>query len=359
MPDSIEINMQYKLDRDLVTPAQWRAVMGAEPPHVREGYVTGIMHTQAAEYAAKVGKRLPTEAEWLAGLTNAECVYSPLWEWTCTPGDSGTYRRLGGALRVRADPARAPFRGEGYPDLADRYTGFRCVVASHVVAAARAEEMSGQRIAREWTDLIGLPSTYRTDALARSIDEAITAEVRAAVAAWSRATLEPAVAERVAFSASVLTPEQSYDTLACHTHLTCRREPGDCCAIGSVIGAWDQRWEAEAHRAEEAEASARTLHDGVRQSLRCMISVDNDTLVRYVALLYDAHALASHANQVQHGNLAALRAALLSTRDYGGPDGPDGPCWCLRAEVPGHDSRCLQIRAALADCNMPRLSGTA
>lgn len=145
--------------------------------------------------------------------------------------------------------------------------------------------------------------------------------------------------------------DEDREALACRTHRSCRREPDDCCTIGSVIGAWDKRWEAEAHRAEEAESMARALHDGVKRALRCEPPVDNDTLVRRVALLRDANDLASHANQFQSGEIAALRAALLATRDH---EEDDAPCWCWRPEHTRgeHGPTCLQARAALAGCDL-------
>lgn len=92
-----------------------------------------------------------------------------------------------------------------------------------------------------------------------------------------------------------LTTDTDRDALVCATHRACRREPGDCCVIGSVIGGWDTQYELEAHRAE------------------------------------------------------LLHAALIATRDH---DELGEPCWCdWRIRGTPHGSVCLQARAALGGCN--------
>ena len=135
MPDetiAIE-HAAFLIDREPVTAAAWEAVMRSPPPNTHEQYATGVTYTQAADYARRVGGRLPTEQEWLSALGDDRFVYPGLWEWTSMPGVTvGTYRLRGGAWDLCADDARSASRSDAPPGYASSYVGFRCVVVPHV-----------------------------------------------------------------------------------------------------------------------------------------------------------------------------------------------------------------------------------
>jgi formylglycine-generating enzyme required for sulfatase activity len=172
----------FQMDVTLVTQAQYQSVMGANPSKFSDCAdcpVERVSWTDAHNYCAKLGKRLPTEAEWeyaarggtatarygeldkiawytdnAGGKTNPVAQKQPnayglfdmlgnVWEWTAdwwdgkgystSPLDnpkgpsSGSWRILrGGAWDFEARGARASYRGRGHPEDLDGDNGFRC-----------------------------------------------------------------------------------------------------------------------------------------------------------------------------------------------------------------------------------------
>ena len=173
----------FWMDATVVTQAQYQRVMGSNPSGFADCAdcpVESVTWDEAVQYCAKVGKRLPTEAEWeraarggTAGtrygeldaiawykynshnktnpvgrkLPNAYGLYDMLgnvYEWcgdwyertykstsvTANPQGpaAGTARVLrGGSWLTHPDNIRASYRGRTAPDIRSDSYGFRCV----------------------------------------------------------------------------------------------------------------------------------------------------------------------------------------------------------------------------------------
>jgi formylglycine-generating enzyme required for sulfatase activity len=156
----------FWIDRTEVTNDQYRQCMEAgacnEPRYWGDDVynapdkpVVGVSWEEARAYAAWVGGRLPTEAEWekAARGTDGACLHGALdlagniREWVADWYDddyysrsrfrnpqgpeSGDYRVVrGGTLSLYlGDDVRCAFRDESYPNLHVTYIGFRVAVA--------------------------------------------------------------------------------------------------------------------------------------------------------------------------------------------------------------------------------------
>jgi len=102
----------FRIDRALVTNAQFAEFVGRDPGPPREP-VQHVSFHEAEAYARWVGKRLPTEAEWekavKTGGDELEHVTGAVWQWTAS--------RFEGYPGFRAFPYREysePFFGDGY-----------------------------------------------------------------------------------------------------------------------------------------------------------------------------------------------------------------------------------------------------
>ena len=183
---SVKTGDFQRTDKYEVTQAAYQAAMGNNPASFNDCPdcpVEKVTWDEARAYCGKLGKRLPTEAEWeyaareggkqvkygtgknevscgtanffpCAGKTAPVGSHAPnalglhdmagnVWEWTAdwygedyynnSPEknpkgpDSGTYRVLrGGSWNGSADDTRASIRGTYGPTVRSVYSGFRC-----------------------------------------------------------------------------------------------------------------------------------------------------------------------------------------------------------------------------------------
>ena len=226
----------FLIDRTAVTNGAFAAYIedaGAEPPmfweHDGEGGwldarfglrepvdatlpVVGVSWSQAADFAAWAGKRLPTEFEWeaasegadraranldqlaygplaagasadSASLCGAEQMLGDVWEWTSSGFEAypafrafpyaeysevffgGDYRVLrGGSWATRRDVVRRSFRNWDHPYRAQIFSGLRCAAdASHRSAPPAREKI---RIEVRLVDGAGTSENLARDARA-------------------------------------------------------------------------------------------------------------------------------------------------------------------------------------------------
>jgi formylglycine-generating enzyme required for sulfatase activity len=181
-PRKVKVN-SFWMDAKVVTQAQFERAMGANPSRFAgcaDCPVDSVTWDEAADYCAKLGKRLPTEAEWeraaRGGTTgsrygelkeiawykynsggktrpvggkqpNAYKLYDMLgnvYEW-CADWYERTYRSTdvvdnpkgpasgtarvlrGGSWLTRPESVRASYRGRTAADIRSDSYGFRCV----------------------------------------------------------------------------------------------------------------------------------------------------------------------------------------------------------------------------------------
>ena len=120
----------FALEEAPVNVAQLRRVL----PDLQEGLdfvsgppgaaACGVSLASATRYAARIGRRLPTSAEWtLAGVEVAE---DHPWQLTSTPAAQGGVVVCGGRWRNRGGPANAA--NQSWEDAPANDVGFRCAV---------------------------------------------------------------------------------------------------------------------------------------------------------------------------------------------------------------------------------------
>jgi gamma-glutamyl hercynylcysteine S-oxide synthase len=139
----------FRIDRGLVTNAEYAEFVGAAPAGPPREPVQHVSFQEAEAYARWAGKRLPTEAEWEKAVKTVgeelEHVSGAVWQWTASafegyPGFRAfPYREysevfFGDGCRVlrggswATDPvvARSTFRNWDRPERRQIFSGIRC-----------------------------------------------------------------------------------------------------------------------------------------------------------------------------------------------------------------------------------------
>ncbi len=113
----IHITRPFYLSTTPITQAQWRAVMPTNPSHHRrpELPVDRVRWLDARAFAAKLGARLPSEAEWEYA---ARAGWSGIFPIENFGRDTANFARLRPAGRTTSAPGNAPRNRWGLQDMA-------------------------------------------------------------------------------------------------------------------------------------------------------------------------------------------------------------------------------------------------